>query len=230
MSIFSDVADFFAPVTGAIGDVASGITPGVGSLLSGGLSALGQSNTNQQNADIAASNNAWSAAQYANRYQTMTKDMMAAGLNPMLAYSQSAGAAPTAQQVQFQNPMAAGVTAMNQYAGAQQSQASASQSSAMVDQVNATTKKVLAETDNLPLQANQIRQTVQLLADQAALAAQKGETEVAVRHQIAASIKKIQAETGVLHLDIDAREALGNIGAQSRELKPVVDILRALIK
>jgi hypothetical protein len=80
-----------------------------GAAIAGGLSYLGQSNTNQANADIAAQNNTWSAQQYATRYQTQVKDMQAAGLNPMLSYNTGAGAAPTAQTVQFQNALGAGV-------------------------------------------------------------------------------------------------------------------------
>lgn len=60
--------------------------------------------TNFMNKDIASSNNEWSAAQYASRYQTQVDDLKKAGLNPMLAYGQSPGSSPTAQQVQFQNP------------------------------------------------------------------------------------------------------------------------------
>ena len=69
------------------------------------LGFLGTQSTNEANKDIAASNNEWSAAQYASRYQTQVKDLQAAGLNPMLAYSQSPGSSPSAQQVQLQNPM-----------------------------------------------------------------------------------------------------------------------------
>jgi hypothetical protein len=80
-------------------------------LISGALGFLGAQSTNEANKDIAASNNEWSAFQYASRYQTMTEDMKKAGLNPMLAYSQSPGAAPSAQQVTFQNPMASATEA-----------------------------------------------------------------------------------------------------------------------
>jgi len=80
-----------------------------GAAISGGLSFLGQSNANQANADLAQQNNAWSAAQYASRYQTQVKDMEAAGLNPMLSYTTGAAGAPSAQTVQFQNALGAGV-------------------------------------------------------------------------------------------------------------------------
>lgn len=75
------------------------------------FSYAGTESTNDANFDIAKSNNQWSAEQYAKRYQVMTADLQAAGLNPMLAYSQSPGTAPTAQQVQFQNPMASALDA-----------------------------------------------------------------------------------------------------------------------
>jgi hypothetical protein len=80
------------------------------------LSYLGTQDTNQANADIAQANNAWSAQQFATRYQTTTKDMQAAGLNPMLAYSQGGGSPPTAQSYQAQNPMSSAVEAYHQSA------------------------------------------------------------------------------------------------------------------
>ena len=80
-----------------------------GAAVAGGLSYLGQASANDANKSIAQDNNAWSAAQYASRYQTTVDDMQKAGLNPMLAYSQGGGSPPTAQQVQFQNALGSGV-------------------------------------------------------------------------------------------------------------------------
>ncbi|WNK14814.1 MAG: DNA pilot protein [Microvirus sp.] len=71
---------------------------------SAGSDLLGTILTNEANKDIANSNNAWSEHQYNTRYQNTVTDMKAAGLNPMLAYSNSPGSAPTAQAVQMQNP------------------------------------------------------------------------------------------------------------------------------
>ena len=69
------------PITGAL--IAAG-----GSLLTGFLN-------NSAASDRQSDAQAFSADQYAKRYQTTVKDMQAAGLNPMLAYSQGAGNAPT---------------------------------------------------------------------------------------------------------------------------------------
>ena len=59
-----------------------------GSLLSGFLN-------NSAASDRQSNAQGFSAQQFATRYQTTTADMKAAGLNPMLAYQQGGGNAPT---------------------------------------------------------------------------------------------------------------------------------------
>ena len=60
-----------------------------------GGSLLGGFLNNESASDRQDSANQFSAQQYATRYQTTVKDMKAAGLNPMLAYSGISGSAPT---------------------------------------------------------------------------------------------------------------------------------------
>lgn len=70
------------------------------------LSYLGGRERNQSAERQADMANNFSQQQFATRYQTTTQDMMAAGLNPMLAYQQGGGAPPTGQQAQVpSNPM-----------------------------------------------------------------------------------------------------------------------------
>ena len=89
-----------------------------GSAIGGALSLFGSQDANAANKDIAAANNAWSAQQFATRYQTTVADLKAAGLNPMLAYSQGGGSPPTASQVApMQNALGAGVDAYNKTKG-----------------------------------------------------------------------------------------------------------------
>ena len=89
------------------GDIAGGLVGGV-------LGLVGQNQTNQKNWDIAQANNEWSAQQYATRYQTTVKDLQAAGLNPMLAYGQGPGTAPTASAVApMQNSLGSAVEGYN---------------------------------------------------------------------------------------------------------------------
>lgn len=121
----------------------------MGDLISGGLDLIGGILTNQANSDIANSANtaaqqrqdqanAFNAQQYATRYQTTVKDLEAAGLNPMLAYGQGAGApiAANAAPVQMAAPR------VNALASAGQAYRSAAYNAAQIkladEQVQAT--------------------------------------------------------------------------------------------
>lgn len=102
-------------------------------MLDGILSFIGAERANASREQIAADANAFSAQQYASRYQTTVKDMQAAGLNPMLAYSQGAGSAPTGQQAQgIENSVSTAIEAHNK--ASQRSLANA-----QIENVNADT-------------------------------------------------------------------------------------------
>jgi len=107
---------------------------GIGSsIISGMMGADSQDEANEANKDIASANTAHNAAEaLKNRefqermsgsaYQRAVKDMSAAGLNPMLAYSQGGASTPTGstgyavQPAPMQNKMAAATTAAAQAA------------------------------------------------------------------------------------------------------------------
>lgn len=77
---------------------------GFGSLIGAGASLLGGVLGNEASADQANNAMAFSEHQYNTRYQNTVKDLEAAGLNPMLAYSQSPGSAPSGTAMAMQNP------------------------------------------------------------------------------------------------------------------------------
>jgi len=139
----------------------------------GALGFLGGQMTNDRSADTAASNNAWSAEQYATRYQTQVKDLQAAGLNPMLAYNQSPGSAPTAQAVQFQNPVSSAADAVRSSSGAAHSLSTAVQADKQGALIDATVEKVKKETRNLDDEQTRLRAAYINLAESSALMAQQ---------------------------------------------------------
>jgi hypothetical protein len=82
---------------------------GLSDVVSGIGSLIGANQTNQAAQARQDSANQFSAQQYATRYQTTVKDLEAAGLNPMLAYSQGAGTAPTGSAAPVQNALGSAV-------------------------------------------------------------------------------------------------------------------------
>ena len=144
--------------------------------LLGGLLGASSAKSRQEDAQ------AFSAEQFASRYQTTVKDMQAAGLNPMLAYSQGGGNAPTssaAGATSFGNlgstyaaAKVASAQEANLLASARKSNADAlvteqfgiKQAEANLDSTltsigltSAQIAKVKAETDNTIAQLNNIK-------------------------------------------------------------------------
>jgi hypothetical protein len=94
--------------------VATGNPALIAAGVTGGLTALGQSQTNQQNAALAREQIAFQERMSGSSYQRAVADMMAAGLNPMLAYSQGGASTPSGQTAVMQNALGAGATSANQ--------------------------------------------------------------------------------------------------------------------
>lgn len=215
----------------------------LGSALLGNMFAKDRQDTAQQ----------FSASQFANRYQTTVTDMQAAGLNPMLAYSQGGGSPPggtmsnsqvpdfgaVMNQAKLTSAQAANIEADTENKAAQgklyeaqaaAQMASAGQSTAMVGQIDATVKKIEEETKNIPLEGPRIKALTNMLADQANLMGEQGYTQKLVRDQLETIIKKLKSETTLLNLDIKAANDLDNIGRTSKQLEPIVQMLKLFIR
>jgi len=221
MGLFDSVSGLIGPASIAAGYSLGG--PAGGALMAGGLGYMGTEMTNQANAARADASNQWSADQFASRYQTTVKDLEAAGLNPMLAYSQGGGSPPTAQQVQFQNPAFAGVQSF-------QTASTAFQSNSMVDQVNATTEKIKAEIPNVADQGLVLRQTAQQLTALTSKLVEEGANAQVQREVIRQTVENLRKDGILKQLDINAALALDNIGRESAQLKPIADLLRVLLR
>jgi len=86
----------------------------IGSAISAYGAYRGQQIANQANKDIAQSQQEFQERMSNTAYQRAVADMMSAGLNPMLAYSQGGASAPVGATAQMQNALGAGVASGQQ--------------------------------------------------------------------------------------------------------------------
>lgn len=115
---------------------------------------IGGNMRNDAQAAQAAAANQFSAQQFASRYQTTVKDMLAAGLSPMLAYGQGGGSPPSGQQGQMQDVVTPAIEAGTHAYSASQSakliEAQVDTQKANADLASAQAAKVRAETHYVP--------------------------------------------------------------------------------
>lgn len=244
-----------------MGNIFGAVVGGLGDLISGHLGAQ-SAQRRQEDAQN------FSAQQFATRYQTTVKDMQAAGLNPMLAYQQGGGAAPSGTgasggdygrvgssivQGRLNSAQAASAEANIENVKAQTEQiradtalkraqmyeaearvpylgASANQAAAMTGQIEAAHKKILEEIKNIPKEGARLDALVKNLGVEFHILEEKGLTQQQITGQMRMLARKLLLEGDLLELDIDAAKLLDNIGRESAQLKPIVDIVRLLMR
>jgi hypothetical protein len=172
----------------------------VGGIIGGGLSFLGGERRNAAQAEQAATANAFSAQQFASRYQTTVKDMEAAGLNPMLAYSQGGGSPPSGQQAQMQDTYSPAVESFNRV------RSTAAQNAV----VNAQVENIRADTQNKEAMASNIRADTLLKGAQEVLAGASAD----------------QARTNIAYLETQSKKIIEEI----KNIPVEGDRLRALVR
>lgn len=123
----------------------------VGGIIGGGVdSFLGQNSANSFNADEAQRNREFQEWQTGTAYQRAVVDMKAAGLNPMLAYSQGGASSGSGSMATY--PVGAGAASLQAAASGAQAISSASQAQSAAKQADTASR----QTDsNVALQLNQ---------------------------------------------------------------------------
>ncbi len=218
-----------------------------------GASIGGGIDRNSAQKDIPADANAFSANQYATRYQTQVKDMEAAGLNPMLAYMQSPGSAPTGQQYQVSNPFervatdyssAANVEATGENIKSQTvvnraetwlkeaqerfTNVSADQGRAIISKLEAEAKKISEEIKNVPLEGNRLIELAKNLSESSKLSVLQQGTEAVRKAQMTWLALKTMLESDLVSFDVKAIQKADNFGKEFSQYKPFIDFLLSL--
>ena len=214
------------------------LTPGVGSVLSGGLGFLGQMDTNAQSEANSQSANTFNASQaQMNRdyqtemsnsaYQRQVLDMNKAGLNPMLAYMKGGGASSPAGST-------ASAT-VPQYTSPIQGAANYKLTSAQAAKTETEIPKVQAETDNIRKLSDRIDQDISnMKTDQEKTKAvidnlrverdnliKQGLNLTEVGNQLRASVTNLQAQSrqfNALTSSTDFQAMINNYEQQLRKM------------
>jgi hypothetical protein len=172
MGLFSGIVDSVKDVVGGISDFINPVTSvisGIGSAaqaVSPIVNYYGTQQTNEDNAQLAAENRAFQAAQTSAQqafqermsntsYQRGIADMKAAGLNPMLGYSSSgastpSGASASGAMATMQNALGAGV---NTGFKASMNKATLDQMEEQNKNLRALNEQIHAQTDALDTQS-----------------------------------------------------------------------------
>jgi len=215
-----------------------------------GASVGGGIDRNAAQADIAREANAFSANQYATRYQTQVKDLQASGLNPMLAYSQSPGSAPVGQQYQAVNPFERVATDYSSAANVQRTgeqieantavqraetwlkqaqerlaNVSADQGRATIGKLESEAKKIVEEIKNVPLEGNRLIALAKSLNEASKLSVLQQGTEAVRQSQMVWLAVKTMLEGDLLALDKEAILKAENFGKEFGQYKGIIDTI-----
>lgn len=199
-----------------LGDVASGLGtavksygPAVGALASSGLNYLGQQQTNAANAQQAANMMSFQEMMSNTAYQRNVAGMEAAGLNPMLAYSQGGASTPGGAQAVMGNRLGSAVS------GAQQG----AQAVAQLGNLVATNDNIDADTKVKEAQALLTAAQVNTLPNQ----------QTATAKQADASAQTILGTlpSNVQSAQVDAFVKGASIDAQLRQIRAKADMTEA---
>lgn len=211
------------------------------------LGAVGGLLANKSREREAEKNRDFQAEMSGTSYQRAMQDMKAAGLNPMLAYSQGGASVPVGAMAQVENIGASAAAAYQQQLSGEAAEQQADTSEAVG---TATIEKTKQEISNLQSTKEQVEAITRNLGEEYQNLIKQGYNLTEAGNKIRAEVDKLIAETRNLNwemlrieadtqlkriqgalggLDLSAAQSVDNLGREAGQLKPVVDILRAIL-
>lgn len=183
----------------SLGSLLSTYGPAVGSIASGGLNYIGQQQTNALNAAQANKQMAFQEMMSNTAYQRATASMEAAGLNPMLGYTQGGASTPGGAQATMGNAMGSAVS------GAQSGATALAQLGNLVstnDNIESDTKVKEAQA---ALTAAQIPAVAASMGRDTATAKQADATAQTILGTLGPNINRAQVDAYVKGATVDAQ-------------------------
>lgn len=185
-----------------MGPAAIGALGTIGGALIGGISSMfGSSKQNKAARDQMVMQQQFEERMSNTSYQRAVKDMEAAGLNPMLAYSQGGASTPQVQQAPVVNPMgdmprslASAAGAMTTYAQIEKMQSEADKARAEADEARA---RIPVHGENVEVLRQNVKESIgrlERMQDEMALLRQQTATSAASADHMRAMVRKIDLE------------------------------------